>query len=126
MGCTALAPIYGPSSGSTPATRRFVTLHHRHGLEVIPLHQDPPELIRFERWAPRTEVVVPGTEGGLELLVIIGAFTDGTERFHKHSWLRLPPGTSLRARSAQAGCTVWIKYGHLADNRADRPVTSVP
>ena len=56
-------------------------------------------------------------EGGIELLVLEGGFTESGETFGPQSWLRLPPGAPLLATVEDAGCRVWVKEGHLADPR---------
>jgi hypothetical protein len=52
-------------------------------------------------------------EGGLEVLVLSGSFTEGGETFEEQSWLRLPVGAALEATSGPQGCRVWVKEGHL-------------
>ena len=85
----------------------------RPGVETASLFQDRHETVRLERWAADTEIdlVVPG---GTELLVLEGVFSEGGERFEPQSWLRLPPGATLRARAGANGCRLWVKSGHLA------------
>jgi hypothetical protein len=89
----------------------------RPGVEAMLLFQDGRETVRLERWAPDTEVefAVPG---GIELLVLEGGFGEGGERFEPQSWLRLPPGATLRARAGGTGCRLWVKSGHLAHVQA--------
>jgi anti-sigma factor ChrR (cupin superfamily) len=83
------------------------------GLELMPLFQDERESVRLERWAPNAEIVLPVT-AGIELLVLDGGFSDGSESFESQSWLRLPPGVTARATAGTSGCRVWVKTGHLA------------
>ena len=47
-----------------------------------------------------------------------GDFEEGAERFERQSWLRLPSGSVLEAAAGPAGCTVWVKTGHLRHVRA--------
>ena len=42
-----------------------------------------------------------------------GSFSDATETFARHSWLRLPGGTALRVRTGAEGARVWRKSGLL-------------
>jgi hypothetical protein len=42
-----------------------------------------------------------------------GGFEDGEDQFDPYSWLRLPPGSALRAKAGPEGCKAWIKTGHL-------------
>jgi hypothetical protein len=51
--------------------------------------------------------------GGIELLVIAGSLTEGPDLLEKGSWLRLPEGAALSARSGPEGAKVWMKTGHL-------------
>jgi hypothetical protein len=51
--------------------------------------------------------------GGIELLVLEGAFTERGERFAAQSWLRLPPGDTLHALAGPDGARLWLKSGHL-------------
>ena len=85
----------------------------RAGVELMPLFEDGRESVRLERWAPGAEITL-AAEGGLELLVLDGGFSDQGERFQALSWLRLPPGATTRASVPASGCRVWVKTGHLA------------
>lgn len=82
------------------------------GFRPMALCSRADEEVRLERWAPgeTREVAVPG---GLELLVLEGSFEEGAERFERHSWLRLPAGSALRARAGSDGARLWSKSGHL-------------
>ncbi len=90
----------------------------RPGVAVGPLHRDAREEVRIERWAPDAEIVCDAP-GGLELLVLDGAFTSAGERFAPASWLRLPDGDRLVARAGAEGCRLWLKRGHLRFVAAD-------
>src|SRR5665213_2522753 len=56
------------------------------------------EEVRLEDWQANSDVEVANPKG-LELLILSGEFSDGTETLHRLSWLRLPPGTHLKART---------------------------
>jgi len=84
----------------------------RPGVELMPLFADSRENVRLERWAPSAAIVLD-VPGGAELLVLDGGFDDGGDHFDPQSWLRLPPGSVLRATAGPHGCKVWIKTGHL-------------
>src|SRR5262245_20838186 len=90
------------------------------GVEIMPLVKDAREEVRLERWAPHTEIdrALPG---GLELLLLAGAFSERGEAFKPQSWLRLPPGARLRATAAASGCRLWAKLGHLAQAQTAPP-----
>lgn len=85
----------------------------RAGVEVMPLYQDEHEVVALERWRAGTKVLLR-SPAGLELVVLDGNFTDGSDSFRYQSWLRLPPGSLVRAEAGPQGCCVWIKTGHLA------------
>jgi ChrR Cupin-like domain len=91
----------------------FAPAHDRAGAEVVELFRDSREHVRLERWAPNAEIVLDA-HGGIEILGLDGDFTVDGERFIPESWLRLPPGSTLRADVGRAGCKVWIKGGHLS------------
>jgi hypothetical protein len=85
----------------------------RPGVELLPLFHDDREDVRLETWAPRSTIEVTAA-GGLEMLVLQGGFAEGAQEFEIHSWLRLPPGETLRASTSASGCRLWAKSGHLA------------
>ena len=64
------------------------------------------------RYAPgsRFERHIHG--GGEEILVLDGVFQDEHGSYPTGSWLRNPPGSAHRPWS-EAGCTIWVKTGHL-------------
>ena len=70
------------------------------------------EEVRIETWE-RDAVVEIANPKGLELLVMDGSFTDGNELLEKHTWLRLPPGQHLKARTGARGARIWLKAGAL-------------
>ncbi|HEY7298040.1 MAG TPA: cupin domain-containing protein [Xanthobacteraceae bacterium] len=88
------------------------------GVRVFPLFADGRENVRLEQWAPGTVIEID-PEGGLEVLVLTGGFSEGGETYGMHSWLRLPIGAHFRARVAADGCRVWIKEGHLRHVQTD-------
>jgi len=94
----------------------FAPVPGRPGVDAMTLFKDAHEQVRLERWAPAAAVTLPAS-GGIELLVLDGAFTDSGEPFEIQSWLRLPSGSTLRAMAGPRGCRVWMKAGHLADVR---------
>ena len=84
----------------------------RARVAVLPLFRDDREAVRLERWKPDAAITL-NLPGGAELLVLDGAFDASGERFEFLSWLRLPPGSALRATAGPQGCKVWVKTGHL-------------
>jgi anti-sigma factor ChrR (cupin superfamily) len=85
----------------------------RAGVEVMPLYQDQHEVVALEHWQAGARVSLQ-SPAGLELLVLDGDFTDGSDTFRYQSWLRLPAGSVAQAEAGPRGCRVWIKTGHLA------------
>ena len=91
-----------------------IPMDGRPGISVMPLFRDDRETVQLENWSPETDVQLD-MPGGAELLVLSGSLTEGSDELRRHSWLRIPPGGTLSARSGQAGAQVWIKTGHLRD-----------
>jgi anti-sigma factor ChrR (cupin superfamily) len=92
----------------------------RDGVKAMPLFGDAREDVRLEEWAPGAAIELD-PDGGLEVLVLAGGFSEGGERYRSQSWLRLPIGAHFSARVAPDGCRVWIKNGHLRYVRAEQP-----
>src|SRR5262245_19712221 len=93
----------------------FRSAPERPGVETLQLFRDRREDVRLERWAAERRIEL-AVGGGVEILVLEGSFVEGGEEFVAQSWLRLPPGSTLRADAGPAGCRVWIKSGHLSDH----------
>jgi hypothetical protein len=124
-----------PQSSHTPGSTRgcvrldtnlmrAIELRDHVGVSVIPLYKDSFEEVSIERWAANTEITMP-LDGGAELLVLDGSFTESGETLVKHSWLRLPVSSSLRATTGNQPARVWVKRGHLLkvdDQEARIPV----
>jgi anti-sigma factor ChrR (cupin superfamily) len=83
-----------------------------HGLEVMSLHGFGSEHVALMRWAPGTRFQPHAHHGGQEILVLDGVFQDEHGTYPAGSWLRNPPDSVHRPWSA-AGCTIWVKTGHL-------------
>jgi anti-sigma factor ChrR (cupin superfamily) len=82
------------------------------GLAVLPLHAFGSEQVALVRWAPGTHFQTHSHPGGEEIFVIDGMFQDEHGTHPAGSWLRNPPGSVHRPWS-DAGCTIWVKTGHL-------------
>ena len=82
------------------------------GLDVMPLHSFGSENVALVRWQPGTHFPAHGHPGGEEILVLSGVFQDGQGAYPAGTWLRNPPG-SLHQPWSEAGCTIWVKTGHL-------------
>lgn len=91
----------------------FVAAPGFPGVERAPLFENAWERVRLECWASGAAIDMPAP-GGIELFVLHGGFIEGGEEFARHSWLRLPTASVLRANAGGQGCRLWIKSGHLA------------
>jgi ChrR Cupin-like domain len=92
----------------------YLPAHDRPGVEVMSLFHDESEDVRLECWAPGTDVSLD-SPGGAEIFVLKGGFEENAEHFERHSWLRLPCHSVLRATADSTGCKVWLKTGHLSE-----------
>jgi anti-sigma factor ChrR (cupin superfamily) len=70
------------------------------------------ERVMLEDWQPGATVELSNS-GGLELLVLAGAFAGSAARLERLSWLRLPAGHALRAQVEAEGARVWYKLAPL-------------
>ncbi|MFQ6538237.1 MULTISPECIES: cupin domain-containing protein [Aphanothece] len=116
-GCTILVKLHQMH----PADQQTVVLDTRRGgwvpglvpgLSVLPLHAFGSEHVALVRWAPGTVFQPHGHPGGEEIYVLEGVFQDEQGTYPAGSWLRNPPGSAHRPWS-EAGCTIWVKTGHL-------------
>jgi hypothetical protein len=99
--------------------RALIDVKGRTGVKAMPLFRDAHEDVRLEEWAPGAAIEVD-SDGGLEVLVLAGGFSEGGETYRAQSWLRLPIGAHFSARVAHDGCRAWIKEGHLRHVHADQ------
>ncbi|MGB0504945.1 MAG: cupin domain-containing protein [Pikeienuella sp.] len=81
-------------------------------VEAKSLYKDAREDVRLERWAQDSQIATGG-EGGEEIVVLSGSFTESGEVFTQHSWLRSPAGHPCTITTGPNGATVWVKRGHL-------------
>jgi len=88
--------------------REYVQLRNADGI----LFDNGHEQVRIEIWPTNQDIELANPDG-LELLVLEGSFSHARESFARHSWLRLPGGTPLRARIGAHGARVWLKAGLL-------------
>jgi anti-sigma factor ChrR (cupin superfamily) len=82
------------------------------GIASLALHADSREQVIMEQWSPGASRTIDAA-GGLEILVIEGALTEGGETLNRWDWLRLPVGSRFEATAGAIGAQVWIKTGHL-------------
>ena len=82
------------------------------GLSVMPLHSVGMENIALVRWVPDTQFTRHYHIGGEENFVLDGVFEDEAGRYPAGTWLRNPAG-SVHTPFSTAGCTIYVKTGHL-------------
>ncbi len=89
------------------------------GIEVRPLYAEPdfPDEMRLERWAPGAAPGRRDFPGGVELLVLEGAFEDEHGAWPTRAWLRLPAGTG-HTPASRGGCELYVKTGALPSLRS--------
>jgi ChrR Cupin-like domain len=124
LGCTIFVKLWQ----FEPADRTHVRINtnkmallevkERDGVGLMPLFKDARENVRIEQWAPGTAIEFD-PDGGFELLVLEGCFSEGGETYLQQSWLRLPIGEQFRAHVGREGCRVWVKEGHLRSTQAE-------
>ncbi len=87
----------------------------RPGVAIMPLFHDERETVRIETWDPDAAIEQPLPDGG-EFLVLDGDFVESgetNEHLRRHSWLRIPRGGKLTAKTGSSGARVWSKTRHL-------------
>jgi len=82
------------------------------GLQVLPLHAFGRENVALVRWAPATAFPRHRHDGGEEILVLEGVFSDEFGDYPAGTWLRSPDRSEHRPFS-RSGCLIWVKTGHL-------------
>jgi len=96
-------------------TNFMKTVPHRHlnATSVIPLYADHREEVSIFTWEKNSHIQME-LSAGAEILVLSGDFVEGQDTLVKHSWLRLPIGSTLSAHTANNGARVWIKQHHMS------------
>ena len=72
------------------------------------LFEDARELVKIEYWPPNTSIDFQ-SDGGCEILVLEGDFKERTDTLDYLSWLRVPEGGSVNAKTGDLGAKVWRK-----------------
>jgi hypothetical protein len=93
------------------------------GVCVIPLYKDEFEEVSIEYWDANIELEFE-LDGGAEILVLAGSFSEGADTLEEHSWLRLPTGSVFRAKTGNRRVKVWVKRGHLFE--VDKEIARLP
>ena len=83
------------------------------GLDVMLLHKFQNENVLMIRWAPNTPFKEHTHEGGEEVFVIEGCFSDENGGYPAGTWLRLPDGSKHNAYTGDEGALLYLKAGHL-------------
>lgn len=84
----------------------------QQNIKSIPLYSDKSEEVSIQEWKANTNVNISASNG-IEVLVLHGSFEESNESFKQYSWLRLPVGSTLKAKAGRNGTKVWIKAHHL-------------
>ena len=110
-GCTIFVKLWQ----FDPEDRTQITIDMNDELkntDKAVLFEDARETVSVQNWKAGESVEIDLPLGG-EFLVLEGGFHDGEDDLRKHSWLRLPQGSQLKAKAGDNGAKVWIKTGHL-------------
>jgi anti-sigma factor ChrR (cupin superfamily) len=85
------------------------------GREVKRLYSQPgyQDSMRLERWSPASVIGDREFSLGAELFVLRGTFADEHGTYDAHTWLRFPPQSRHRLRTA-GGCELYVKEGGFA------------
>jgi anti-sigma factor ChrR (cupin superfamily) len=89
---------------------------------VTPLYKDAFEEVSLLYFEPEAEISL-NVPGGAELLVLEGTLDEQADTLVKHSWLRVPINSDIKAKAGSKGAKVWLKTGHLID--VDEQITRV-
>lgn len=87
----------------------------RPGVNWKKLYAQEPfsDHMRLERWSKPGTVGLLNFPQGVEIFVLKGEFSDEHGAYSTHSWLRLPPGSSLSPQG-ETPCELYIKEGGFA------------
>ncbi|GLQ35160.1 cupin [Amylibacter marinus] len=83
-----------------------------NGVATALLHRDARETVTFSHLEAGAKLE-NSDAGGIEMLVISGAVSEGGETLNRGAWLRLPEGATLSATAGPEGAKIWMKTGHL-------------
>ncbi|GFE48365.1 cupin [Roseobacter cerasinus] len=82
------------------------------GVATATLHEDDRETVTYSH-VDAGATLTSDAKGGIEILIIDGEVTAGSDVLEKNAWLRLPDGENLAAVAGKSGAKVWMKAGHL-------------
>ena len=86
------------------------------GVATALLHRDAQEIVTYSQ-LDAGAVLTNSDQGGIEMLVLDGSVHDGRDDLGKGAWLRLPQGDALQITAGAQGANLWIKTGHLAQEK---------
>lgn len=126
LGCVIFVKLWQFEAADPTHVRlnaRFMqSISDRNGVAVISLYRDAGENVSIQHWCANTQVSVDASQG-VEVLVLEGSFIESGETLKRHSWLRLPVGSTLNVKTGKDGARVWVKQHHL--NRVDRELERI-
>lgn len=114
-GCTIFVKLWQFDMGDRNQFRKDMDAELGQSVEGIAsteLHRDEREVVRYYALDPEATLSLSDT-GGIELLVIDGSLSEGSDILDKQSWLRLGDGETLTVTAQSKGAKIWIKSGHL-------------
>lgn len=114
-GCTIFVKLWQFAPEDRTQFRKEMTIDPHamsQGLARLELHRDARETVSYYHIAADTDLTV-SEAGGIEVLLLEGSLQAGEDQLVKGSWLRLPEGETLTARSGRDGARLWMKTGHL-------------
>lgn len=83
-------------------------VHGENAPSAQMLFCSPTEQVSLEHW--EAGALLPCANSyAMEILVLAGAIVEDTELLEPMSWLRLPKGMPLQAKTGPAGARLWIK-----------------
>jgi anti-sigma factor ChrR (cupin superfamily) len=85
-----------------------------NNVAVTPLYKDAFEEVSLLHFEPEADISL-NVKGGAELFVLEGSLDEQTDTLVKHSWLRMPINSEVKAKAGKKGAKVWLKTGHLMD-----------
>jgi anti-sigma factor ChrR (cupin superfamily) len=83
------------------------------GFETTLLHRFRNERVSLVRWGPGTPWPTHAHDGGEEIFVIKGSFSDENGPYPAGTWLRYPHGSTHDAATLDVGAVLYVKSGHL-------------
>jgi anti-sigma factor ChrR (cupin superfamily) len=85
------------------------------GLAIQPLHAFAGVSTVLVRMAPGLRLDWPPQQGGEEILVVEGGFSDAEGAYPAGAWIR-DPGGQAHELFSEHGCVLLVKSGHLSQN----------